>query len=360
MLMLQNLLLLFFLIAIPMALGSGVASYVEKQERNVFFIWLTGFVCMLALFQFVAVPIILMQDKMSLGSVGAFSVLVWLFGTLITLAGICSGIVWKRRVRKMKPLKAVRDKMSKIEMVLWIVFGVMLLLQLVMAVVLLFGDGDDAFYVAVATIAEAGDNMYIVLPYTGGTTGLDARHSLAPFPVLIAFLARISGLHVATVAHVIMPLFIIPLTYCTYGLIGNRLFKGKKVHVALFMIFVELLVLWGNHSPYTAETFLMIRSWQGKAVLANLIIPATFLVLYMVGERLNESRKVEKSLWIILFLLAESAALCSTQGCVLTVVLVGCFGICGVFVYRAFRVLLPLGLCMLPAVVYMGMYLSIR
>ncbi len=360
MLVLQIFVLLFFMLLIPVAMGAGIASYVEKQEKNVFFMWVAGFVMFMALFQLVAVPAILMQDKISFEGAGAFSALVYLFGILSVVVGLCSTFIGVKRTRKMSRLSVVKAGMPKLEKVLWGIFGFVLLWQLVMAAVLCFSDGDDAFYVAVANLADANDNMYIRSPYTGGTMGLDMRHSLAPFPVLIAFLARLSGLHVATVAHVVMPLFIIPLTYCIYGLIGNRLFKGKRTYVAFFMVFVELLVLWGNHSSYTAETFLMIRSWQGKAVLANVVIPATFLILYMIGERLGENRKIEKSLWVLLFLLTESAALCSTQGCILTVALMGCFCICAVFVYKAFHVLLPLILCMFPAVIYMGMYLGMR
>lgn len=360
MLVLQIFILLFFMVVIPVAMGAGVACFVEKQEKNICFIWVAGFTLLMALFQIVSVPVILLQEKINFGEKGAFSTLVLLVSISLILAAVIGGVVWWTRVFKKTKLQVVKPKMTKLEKALWIVFGLVLILQLVMAAVLSFGDGDDAFYVAVATLAEANDRMYIDMPYTVGSMGLDSRHALAPFPILLAFLARVSGLHAATVAHVVMPLFIIPLTYCIYGLIGNRLFKGKKVHVAFFMIFVELLVLWGNHSPYTAETFLMIRSWQGKAVLANVVIPATFLVLYMIGERLNENRKVEKSLWLLLFLLAESAALCSTQGCILTVALLGCFGVCIVLVYKAFRAVLPLVLCMIPAAVYMGMYLWIR
>lgn len=360
MLILQILILLFFMVVIPVSLGAGLASFVERQERNLFFIWVTGVVAMLALFQIVAVPVILLQERVTFQPLGAFTLLTWVFGTLAVLAGTFGAFLWIKGIRKKKGFAVVRTPMTKQEYLVFAVFGLLLLLQLIMAGLLFFGDGDDAFYVAVATLAESGDNMYINLPYTGGTMGLDARHALAPFPIFVAFLARITGLHTATMAHVVMPLFVIPMTYCVYGLIGNRLFKGKKLLLGFFMIFVEVLVLWGNHSPYTVETFLMIRSWQGKAVLANVIIPAAFLVIYLIGERLAEKRKVEKSLWLILFLLVESAALCSTQGCILLVALLGCFGICTMLVYKVFWTLLPLALCLLPAVVYMGMYLWLR
>lgn len=360
MLVLQILILFFFMMVLPIAMGAGLACFVEKQEKNICFMWVSGFVLLLALFQVLSVPLILLQEKMSFGQKDVLSVLIFLFAVIASLMGASGTVTWVVHIRKKPKLEIVRSKMNTLEKVLWIVFGLGLTVQLIMAAVLSFSDGDDAYYVAVATMAESDGSMYMNLPYRGGTTGLDGRHALAPFPILIAFLARVSGLHVATVAHVVMPLFIIPITYCVYGLIGNRLFKGKRVYLAMFLVFAEVLVLWGNHSPYTAETFLMIRSWQGKAVLANVIVPASFFVLYMIGERLSENRKVEKSLWILMFMLMESASLCSTQGCILLATMLGCFGLCIVLVYKAFRSILPIILCLVPTVVYMGMYLLIR
>lgn len=360
MIVIQVFILLLFLAVIPVMMGAGVVCFVEKQEKNIVFIWVVGVVMFLALLQVLAVPVILLQKTNEYFASGAFAKLSFLFAGSAALTGIGSMITWWFGCKKKSILRVVKSPMKKAEKVLWIIFSAVLLLQLVMSGVLAFSDGDDAYYVAVATIAESSDSMYRVSPYTGQAIDLDGRHVLAPFPVLIAFLARISGLHVATVAHVVMPLFIIPLTYCIYGLIGERLFKGKKLYLAAFLVFVELLVLWGNHSPYTAETFLMIRSWQGKAVLANVIIPAVFLILYMIGERLAENRKVEKNLWLILFMLMVSASLCSTQGCVLIATLLGCFALCITFVYKAFKYILPIVLCLVPAVVYMGMYMCMR
>lgn len=360
MLLVQVITLLFWALFIPVCMGAGAAAFVDKQEKNIAFMWIAGYLLYMAVFQIISVPFILLQGRISFGERGAFSTLVWVFGGLsITLA--LSGIIiwWVKRKEKTK-LHIVAKPKEKTEHILWCLVGVLLLLQLVMAVLLEFGDGDDAYYVAISTVTQSSDTMYLILPYTGRTTELDIRHSLAPFPVLVAFWARVSGLHAATVAHIAMPLLSIPLTYGIYGMIGSRLFKGKKISMAVFLIFTEILVMWGNYSAYTAETFLMIRSWQGKAVLANIIIPSAFLLLYMIGEQLAEKRKAERSLWFLLFMLVESASLCSTQGCVLLATLLGCFGFCLLFVYKKWKPFLMIILCLVPAAVYMGLYLWLR
>ena len=99
------------------------------------------------------------------------------------------------RLRRL-PGCSEKDKQSA---PVWCLFAVLLLIQLAAAGMLAYEEGDDAFYVAVATGTESSDTLYDILPYTGATTGTDARHGLAPFPVWTAFLARLSGIHPATV-----------------------------------------------------------------------------------------------------------------------------------------------------------------
>lgn len=352
MLFLQILLLVFFAVAVPFLMGAGAASFVNTQRKNIWFMWTAGYLLFFAAFQLMAVPLILTKSR--------FTVLVWLFLVFCVAAALTGGFVWLYRNKKYPQLSAVRSKPQRAETVLWAVFCLILAVQLFLAAALAFADGDDAYYVAVSTVTEASDTMYLVLPYTGGSTGLDSRHGLAPFPLLIAFFARVSGIHPAAVAHTAMPLVLIPLTYCIYGLIGSRLFKGKRLQLPIFMIFVELLVMWGNYSLYTAETFLMTRTRQGKAALGNIIIPALFLLLYMVGERLSENRKIEKSLWALIAVLMTASCLCSTLGGFLIAVLLFVFGLCAVCSYRKWRLLLPLFLCVMPGAFYIGLYIVLQ
>lgn len=352
MLVLQIGVLLFFMAAVPLGIGAGIASFVDGQKNNAGFMWMAGYLVLLAVFQFVSVPLVIKGAR--------FSTLVLWFAVLcifLSVAGIALRLQYMRRHPALRPVK---ERAGKREIILWTVFGALLLLQLFMAGYLTFADGDDSYFVTVATIADGTDTMYFYLPYTGGTTSLDMRHALAPFPLYIAFLARVTGLHTATVAHVALPTVLIPLTYCIYGLIGSRLLKGRNRQLPVFMIFTAIFILWGNYSLYTAETFLMTRTRQGKAALGNIVVPAFFFLVYLAGERLAENKKVEKSLWMLLLCLTTFSCLCSTFGGFLTAVLFGAFGLCALITYKRWRLLLPLVFCLLPAAVYMGMYMILK
>lgn len=348
---LQILALCFFMIFVPVAMGAGVSVFVDKADRNIFFMWITGCLLMFASFQIIAIPMILKMCTLT--------ALVWCFG-IVCVAGAAAGLgirIWKR-----KPVLRVVSKKEtdKISILLWSIFGVLLLVQLLAAAFMVCGDGDDAYYVAVSTVAESSDKMYRVLPYTGGPTSLDYRHALAPFPIFIAFLSRVTGVHTAALSHVAIQLFFIPATYCIYGMIGDRLLKGKKRELAVFMIFAALVILWGNTSVYTAETFLLTRTRQGKAALANFAIPALVLFMYMLAERLSEKKKVEKALWVAVFAGVTSACFFSTFGGFLTALFLGVTGFCMIVVYKNLKLIFPFCISVLPAVVYSVLYIVLE
>ena len=58
--------------------------------------------------------------------------------------------------------------------------------------------------------------------------------------------------------------------------IGKKLFDQNVKKADLFVIFVCLLQLF-SYSLYTSGTFQLTRCYEGKALLANVAIPAAFL-----------------------------------------------------------------------------------
>lgn len=349
---LSSLSILLFAVALPILTGAGAAVFVKRQERNIVFMWMSGTILSWALFQLLAVPMILKRLP--------FHTLTHWYGICLAALAAAGGMLWLWRVRKIP--RTVQSKTGRTgrELALWAAFGLLLLLQLVMAVVLAYGDGDDAYYVATSAVTVQTDTMYAQLPYTGGSTALDTRHCLAPFPILAAFYAKVSGLHPATVSHIVMPLLLIPLTYGIYGMAGSRLLAGRKKYLPLFLLFASLLVMWGNYSLYTAETFLLTRTRQGKAALGNMVIPACLLLILLLCERFSEGRRAEKALWLLLTAAVTASALCSTLGGFLSAMLTGVFGLCAAAAYKRWKLLFPIAVCAVPAVLYMGLYMLLR
>ncbi|MCM1553118.1 MAG: DUF6077 domain-containing protein, partial [Butyrivibrio sp.] len=233
----------------------------------------------------------------------------------------------------------------------------LLVFQLVQAVVLAYADGDDAYYVAVSSITDNAETMYEKLPYTGGTTEVDVRHGLAPFPIWIAFLSRVTGLKAVGVAHTAVPLMLIPMTYVIFYLLAQELFPDKKRKQLVFIIMTELLVLFGDYSFYTVEHFMLARSRQGKAALGSVILPMLLWLLLVLFRRVREGERSGAAYWVLVAAVMFSDCLCSTLGAFLLCLFMGVAGLCAAVTYRRWKLLLPMALSCLPCICYAVLYL---
>lgn len=332
-------------LVLPACVGNCFAG-VDKPHKNIVFLWISGQMLLWAGFQLICVPVILTEGRLE-------QVVLW-YGVYITGLSAVSAVLW---FRNRKGPKAVRtQKPDREAVILWVVFGVLLLLQLVLAVVMVYNDGDDAYYVAISTAAQESGKMYQKLPYTGMSTELDVRHGLAPFPIWIAWLSQMTGIATVAVAKTLLPVALISMTYGVFYLIGSRgLSQGKNL--PLFLICTEVLVLFGDYSFYTVENFMIARSRQGKAALGSILIPMIFFLLLILFRRLQEKQKITVGFWILLTAVMTSCCLASTMGALLACMLVGTAGICGAIAYKNRKILPPLAACCVPCIIYAGMYL---
>lgn len=332
-------------LVLPACVGNCFAG-VDKPHKNIVFLWISGQMLLWAGFQVICVPVILTEGRLE-------KVVLW-YGVYITGLLAVSAVLW---FRNHKGPKAVwTQKPDREVVILWVIFGVLLLLQLVLAVVMVYNDGDDAYYVAISTAAQESGKMYQKLPYTGMSTELDVRHGLAPFPIWIAWLSQMTGIATVAVAKTLLPVALISMTYGVFYLIGSRgLSQGKNL--PLFLVCTEVLVLFGDYSFYTVENFMIARSRQGKAALGSILIPMIFFLLLLLFRRLQEKQKITVGFWILLTAVMTSCCLASTMGALLACMLVGVAGICGAIAYKNRKILPPLAACCVPCIIYAGMYL---
>lgn len=341
--------LILLLYIVPVVVG-GCFATVDKRMPGLPFRWISGQIVLWAGFQLLCVPIILQGKE--------FHMVVELF-TLYTLVLLCLSVVlyWMRRKQSKLQVVAEKKTFNKWYRAAWVLFWALFLFQLYQAVVLAYADGDDAFYVAISGMAENSNSMYQKIPYTGWPSELDVRHGMAPFPIWIAYLTRLSGIKAVSVNHIAMPLMLIPMTYGIYYLLGSKLFYQKRERIPLFLIVTEILVLFGDYSFYTAERFMIARSRQGKAALGSIIIPVLFLLLLLLLEKMQENQRITLGYWVLLAAAMTSGCLCSTLGALLVCMLIGITGLCAAVCYKRWKFLFPMAACCVPCVAYAGLYL---
>ncbi len=322
-------------------------------------VYAAGFVLMLAVFQLVAVPVILFENWGFPRIVTIYSILL----AILSCAGLIFGFpVLRGMAADGRALMERRKKPSVETALYWALAVGLILFQMYMAYTHEFFDGDDAYYVAQSVIAEQTDVLYRILPYTGLSTALDYRHALAALPIWEAYLARMTGIHPAIIAHSVLPLVLLPLTYLVYFRIGMRLFHGEGRKTAVFLILVSLLQIFGNTSIYTNATFFLMRTWQGKSVLCNLVLLTAvwaLLQLWKTGTDGEQKGKKQAGWWLLMAANSVTAAMATTMGAFLLALFIAVAGL--VLAVRQKRPgwLFPLAAVCIPGMIYLGIYAAV-
>lgn len=348
----QILRLIIWLLVVPVCVGTLFFS-ADKKSGRLIFAWVSGQMLLWALFQLLCVPVILKE--------GSYVRMQRLYLMVVVALLVTAAMRWVMiRSRNRTRLRLVKNGDGERKFstwVLWGIFGALLLLQLALAVRMTYADGDDAFFVAISTITENSEVMYSRHPYTGETMELDIRHGMAPFPIWITFLARMSDVRAVSVAHVAAPLALITMAYAVFYLIGSRLCGNKEERIPLFMVFTSILVLFGDYSFYTVENFMVARSRQGKAALGSIMIPMLFFLLLLLLEYLQNNKKIPWMYWVLLGSTMTAGALASTLGAMLCCMLVGITVLCSAVCYRRWKFLFAAATCCVPCTIYALLYL---
>lgn len=254
----------------------------------------------------------------------------------------------------------------------WVLFAIVLAFQLYMVVTRVTFDGDDAYYVTESVLAQQAGVMNTILPYTGLSTSLDIRHALAVITMWEAFIAKMTGIHAAILIHTILPCFIISFVYLIYSRIAVILFRKKKDLIPAFMLIMAVMQMFGNTSIYTPETFLLTRTSQGKALVANVVIPLIIWIFLWIGEETRDDRAVRSgseagrekvvqfSPWLLLIMVNMLSGMCSSMGVFLGTGLIGALTILTAVGFRKPSYILGAAVSCIPNFVYVGIYLFVK
>ena len=344
--------LILLLILAPFGTGLIINRYMDEENRSFGVTYVAGFLTLLATFQLIAVPIVFINPWGFETIVDIFTVVT----TLFTGMGIVITMHYWRRVGRIFYKQSCWKERSKTVQIQWILVFVLIGLQLFMAVTHASFDGDDAFYVVQSVITDETNTLYRILPYTGGSTRLDMRHAMAVFPLWIAYIARMTGIHATIISHTVLPLFLITLTYMIYYEIGKKLWKEKAEQLPSYMIFVCLLQIFGNVSIYNNATFLLMRTWQGKSMLANVIIPGIFMVLIWLFDGEAEKRRQRGGMWFLLVMINIAAAMMSTASVFLNSFLIAVMAVVFSLQEKNIKIFFKMSACCIPCVVYALLY----
>lgn len=298
---LSVLLTIVWLLLIPFGLGTWVTSLFSRKFITPGLILLNGYLSMTALFEVLFLP---------------FLKLGWSFNALALVFAIISGVLALVSLIMGGTTFSSMEK-PKFDF-LFFVFLILTGFQIFMRVYQKVYDGDDAFFIATATTSLQSNTLFRINPYSGYEMGsLDVRHALASSPVYLAFLSKMTGLHPLIMAHIPYGIVLIVIYYCMIYSAGHTLFDDEKdsKYVSVFACMACVFTICGNISSSVPQTFMLMRTWQGKAVLANICIPAAFLYLIMAAKTVKED-KIPLGIYVMLGIAGLSATAMTTSGAV--------------------------------------------
>ncbi len=369
---------LFLFGVAPVCTGLLWVGQPGKKRRGPDFVYLAGFLTQLALFQLVAVPVMIAKPH----GMGLLTGLAAGLGAALSIAGVAlrfpvlqdfahtgaariseslrkagDGNGRRRRGRKRRGKAAGQKGKPPVTErgVLWALALAVVGFQMYMAFAYASFDGDDSYYVVQSVLADQTGVLNRIRPYTGLSTDLDIRHALATLPLWVAYVARVTGIHATIVAHTLSPLVWIPLTYLCYFEIGRLLFGAENVRLPVFMALTGILQIFGNTSIYTNATFFLTRTWQGKSVLCNFVLLVQiWLLLEIFGRKKDRYQKVY---WKLLAVNNVVSAMMTSMGAFLAAMFLGIAGLSAAVRQRRPVYLLRAAVCCVPNVLYLVMLL---
>lgn len=323
------------LLVCPVLTGKALCSFL-KLEMSLSRCFLSGMIVIWAFCQLIAVPLVLTKQS--------FSIVVILMSVFIIGSGIM-GLVRG----SFKPLLFRIEKRKEITSVVCASLAVLTLL--VLSVISQHVDDDDARFVVNAVDILKTNRMYLTNPATGESVqnwiGEISKDVTSPWAVYIAFLSRITGLHATVMAHTFMPIMLLLMACAVFWLLSEDFFGDDIVSRGIFLCIILFLYLYGDYSRRSAERFMMVRIWQGKAVVASVGIPAVFLIAMWIYKDVKKTGN-----YILLCLLGVAMSLMSGMGIIISTIMMGCIGLIYGIVMKKWKVMLGIWGTALPALLF--------
>ena len=317
--------MLTIIIVIPIIIG----TYIKKD--SIIHAYIYGHLILWALFQAVAVPIVHLRWSFDI----LFYVYLALVGILVIFSIRNIPAVWKS------------IHMPKLDLVL--VFAiVIILIQVGMYVLGQHLDEDDARWIAEANDALIKNRMYLHNPatgeYIGAFRGEMVKDVFSPWAMYLAVMAKFTGIRPVAIAHTIYAPLLLALSYMVYARMGELLFHGDTER-HIFLLSVSVINLFFSGNPYTQSVFSLVRIWQGKAVVAAVMIPLAFVIYLEITEK-NLWQN-----WMSLVLYGLAGCLFSGMGIAISLLLIASLGGYAVICRRWGRIWLWMLAC-LPPIIY--------
>ncbi len=213
---------------------------------------------------------------------------------------------------------------------------------------------DATYYVGTVSYSVYSNTINTYNPLSGlQWEELDLKHCLATYHMNDAVFCQLFNVHPLIQTKTIMVIVITCILNLVYYQFAQFFFPESKRKRAMFMGFC-LLVNLCTYSAYTASSFILLRTYEGKAVTGAIV---SVMLLYWFLRLFEEDKKFY---WAGLFLTAWGAVAISSSAIFMVLAGVGVFTIVYTILQKSWRMLLRGFICMIPAALMLSCYLLNR
>lgn len=332
------------------AFGSLITGRLQKENTSVTLTVLMGFFLYYGLFQITAVPMALLKRPLKELS------FLWL--TVVLLALIVA--VVKGRSRMTEAIKGAFGTLNpRGKSFMEAVYGwtpvVLVLIQIAVTTVWTTDFWDNAYYIGDVSMSVYTNTIGLYDPLSGELRQtIDIRHFFAMYNMQDAVVCDLTGIHPLIETKTIMGAVVMMITNILYYKIGQKFFRGEKKAVAIFMFLTFTLNLF-SYTAYSTSGFLFLRTYEGKTILGNVMIPAVMYFMMLIYEDYRD-----KGSWRLLFIAGFAACALSSSAMILIPVAIGAFALPLFLMKRDWRVLVRSAVCMTPSLVVVLCYFLSR
>lgn len=245
---------------------------------------------------------------------------------------------------------------KKRDVVWWIAIVGIVLANVVVVSTIYSSYWDATYYVGNVSYSLYYDSINTINPLYGTVMEyFDMKHCLATYHMNDAVFCQLFGIHPLVETKTIMVIVITLVLNMVYYRFAEFFFGDVAWKKAMMMGFC-LLVNLCTYTAYTASSFVLLRTYEGKAIAGAII--ASMLFYWFL--QLFLKREEDRFAWMGLFVTSWGAAAISSSALFLVLVGIGCFMIVHWFQVRRWKVIVKSVICMMPSALVLACYLLNR
>lgn len=283
--------IMFILVFLFVTYRVGIILGYFLENKNKINNFLYGFILIVGVNQILLTPCILLHTSFKV----AFYIVILIDILLVGISFIINNF-------------NKYDK-NKSKDIITIIMCILIAFQMIFSTISDTSNPDDSFYVALSTANIDSESIYKEEPsmgYIAENTLLSITEQIPTIELQIAIWAKISNINPAVLCHSILPMLLIFLAYIAFYYFAQSFFDKKNSKI--FLIFLSAIFMFTAFSTKFRTGCLLIKCWQGKAMLLNIAFPM------IIGTLIRMHEKTKKSDIILLVVLnLFSMALTSTS-----------------------------------------------